>query len=229
MSSISKNGRYVAFSSNAFNLVPNDTNGWDDIFVHDRQIGATKRVSVSSNGIQGNFFSDHPSISADGRYVAFWSFSSNLVSNDTNGQADIFVNDSQTGMTVRVSISSNGTQGNGSSFGHSISADGRYVAFSSNAFNLVPNDTNGASDIFAHDRQTNMTSRLSIDSSGNQANNVSGSPSISADGRYVTFHSVASNLVTNDTNGVSDVFVHSRYQLSGTVLFEDGLTPVPDV
>ncbi|MDT7943806.1 MAG: hypothetical protein RQ985_04565, partial [Dehalococcoidia bacterium] len=146
--SISADGRYVAFESIASNLVPGDTNGVSDVFVHDRLTGQTTRVSVASDGTQGHSASDHPSISADGRYVAFESFASNLVPGDTNGKRDVFVHDRLTGQTARVSVASDGTQGNGDSIYPSISADGRYVAFVSGASNLVPGDANGNIDVF---------------------------------------------------------------------------------
>ena len=208
--SLSADGRYLAFKSYASNLVSGDTNGWEDIFVHDRQTGETTRVSVSSSGEQGNFYSFYPSISTDGRYVAFASAASNLVSGDTNGREDIFVHDRQTGETTSVSVSSSGEQGNWESFYPSISADGRYVAFDSYSDNLVSGDTNGDEDIFVHDRQTGETTRASVSSMGEQANNASIRSSISFDGRYVSFESLATNLVSGDTNGFWDIFVHDR-------------------
>jgi Tol biopolymer transport system component len=206
--SISADGRYVAFSSNASNLVSGDTNSENDIFVYDLQTGTTKRISVASDGTQGNQDSYNPSISADGRYVAFRSSATNLVSGDTNNTTDIFVNDLQTGTTKRISIASDGTQGNQDSYNPSISADGRYVAFGSSATNLVSGDTNGASDIFVNDLQTGTTKRISVATDGTQGNNSSSAPSISADGRYVAFYSNASNLVSGDTNGAYDIFVY---------------------
>jgi Tol biopolymer transport system component len=205
--SISANGRFVAFYSNASNLVPNDTNGSSDVFVRDLQSGTTTRVSLDSNGNQGNGVSSFPSISADGRYVAFSSGATNLVPGDTNGKTDVFVRDLQTGTTTRVSVDSNGNQGNNGSQTPSMSADGRYVAFFSDASNLVPGDTNGATDVFVRDLQTGTTTRVTLDSSGNQADGGSDLASISAHGRYVTFRSFATNLVAGDTNGSSDVFV----------------------
>jgi Tol biopolymer transport system component len=208
--SISANGRYVAFESSANNLVPGDTNGSRDIFVHDRQTGVTERVSVDSSGLEGNDINSDPSISADGRYVAFDSFASNLVSGDTNGSWDVFVHDRQTGVTTRVSVDSSGVEGSSSSFRPSISADGRYVAFDSLASNLVSGDTNSFSDVFVHDRQTGVTTRVSVDSSGVEGTLFSVYPSISADGRHVAFDSKSDNLVPGDTNGSPDVFVHDR-------------------
>ena len=207
---ISANGRYIAFHSYANNLVSGDTNGYTDVFVHALQTGETTRVSVTSDGIQGNDTSYYPSISTDGRYVAFYSAASNLIPDDTNGKGDIFVHDRQTGETTRVSVAFDGEQGNDRSWGPFISADGRYVAFDSAASNLVGGDTNGENDIFVHDRQTGETICVSVASDGGQGNGGSHNPSISADGRYVAFYSDASNLVGGDTNGTYDIFVHDR-------------------
>lgn len=209
-SSISDDARYVAFYGYASNLVPGDTNGSPDVFVHDRQTGATSRVSVSSSGVQGNNGSSIPFISADGRYVVFESTASNLVSGDTNGSGDIFIHDRQTAATSRVSVSTTGVQANSISSTPSTSADGRYVMFYGYASNLVSGDTNGRADVFVHDRQTGVTSRLSVDSSGTQGNHHSYAGSMSAVGRHVAFFSEASNLVAGDTNGIHDVFVHDR-------------------
>jgi Tol biopolymer transport system component len=214
--SISADGRYVAFESQASNLVAGDTNATEDVFVHDRQTGTTTRVSVSSAGAQGDGHSNAPSISADGRYVAFHSGATNLVPTDTNNWYDVFVHDRQSGTTTRVSVSSAGGQGNGTSRWASISADGRYVAFNSSASNLVPGDTNDAYDVFVHDRQMGSTTRVSVSSAGAEGNGESEVPSISADGRYVGFESTAANLVPGDTNGYYDVFVHDRACLSIT-------------
>ena len=205
---ISAGGRYVAFTAISPNLVPGDTNYQFDVLVHDRQTGATERVSVSSTGEEGNGWSYLASISADGRYVAFGSWASNLVPEDTNGTSDIFVHDRETGETERVSVSSAGQDADGASSAPAISADGRYVAFHSDAANLVPGDTNGVMDIFVHDRETGETERVSVSSAGQEADGASSGPAISADGRYVAFHSDAANLVPGDTNDVTDIFVH---------------------
>ena len=209
-SSISADGRYVAFESSASNLVSGDTNGTNDIFVRDTVANTTTRVSVDSNGVEGDNQSNFFSISADGRYVAFYSYASNLVSGDTNASPDVFLRDTQTNATTRVSVDSNGTQGNNHSDVDyvSISADGRYVAFYSYASNLVSGDTNGIGDIFVRDTVANTTTRVSVDSNGIEGNMGSTTPSISADGRYVAFRSYASNLVSGDTNGTWDIFVH---------------------
>jgi Tol biopolymer transport system component len=210
--SISGDGRYVAFQSSASNLVPGDTNGATDVFVHDILTGQTTRVSVDGNGIQGNNGSDKPSISADGRYVAFVSYADNLVPGDNNATGDIFVHDRQTGQNEIVSIDSNGNQANVASDQPSISADGRYVAFMSYANNLVPGDTNGLQDVFVHDRLTGNTIRVNVDSEGNQGVQVMGLvhtslPSISGDGRYIAFESDV-QLTPDDNNNRSDVYVH---------------------
>ena len=154
---ITADGRFVAFESSASNLVPGDTNGETDIFVHDRQTGMTERVSVDSLGSEGDNYSYWPSISADGRFVAFVSYASNLVPGDTNGDHDIFLRDRQAGLTERVSVNSAGGQGNYDSYSPSISTDGRFVAFESLAGNLVPGDTNGCKDVIVHDREAGST------------------------------------------------------------------------
>ena len=136
------------FAHLANNLVPGDTNGKSDIFVDDRQTHSIERVSLAADGTQGNGESFAPSVSSDGRYVAFYSDASNLVPGDSNGTNDVFVVDRQTDMIERVSMAADGTQGNGSSIGGSISADGRYVGLTSEASNLVSGDTNGVSDVF---------------------------------------------------------------------------------
>ena len=210
--SISSDGRFVAFTSSTTNLVANDTNGYEDVFVRDRQTGITERVSVNNSGTQtSGSFSSRPSISPDGRFVAFWSAATNLVANDTNNTVDAFVRDRQTGTTERVSVSSSGTQGNqGSGETLSISADGRFVTFVSAATNLVANDTNNTSDVFVRDRQTGTTERVSVNNSGTQANGYTDQSSMSADGRFVAFRSAATNLVPDDTNLGNDVFVRDR-------------------
>src|SRR6476469_5059900 len=205
--SISADGQFVAFGSMSTNLVPGDTNNSEDIFVRDLLTNTTTRVSVDSAGNQGNGYSFLPSISADRRFVAFSSDASNILPGDTNNQTDIFVRDLLTNTTTRVSVDSAGNPGNNKSGSPSISADGRFVAFLSNSTNLVPGDTNNNYDIFVRDLFTNTTTRVSVDSAGNQANRYSSPPSISADGRFVAFSSDASNIVPGDTNNTGDIFV----------------------
>jgi Tol biopolymer transport system component len=193
---ISSDGRFVAFGSRATNLVADDTNGVSDVFVHDRVAGTTERVSVSSGGLQADDAAWPPSISGDGRYVAFPSRATNLVPDDTNGAYDVFVHDRLTRTTQRVSVTSAGEQGNRESYcgEYAVSADGRYVVFSSRADNLVPGDFNEVSDVFVRDRQTSQTSRLSVTRDGSEANGASSGARISGNGRYLCFWSDATNL-----------------------------------
>ncbi|MDP9402039.1 MAG: calcium-binding protein [Actinomycetota bacterium] len=266
---LSGNGRYVTFYTRASNLVPGDTNGAYDIFVHDRHTAATSRVSVHSDGTQANGDSERPSLSGDGRYVVFESSASNLVADDTNGEEDVFVHDRFTGATTRVSVASGGVQGTGNSYDSSISANGQYVAFSTVAANLMtnvfhlqldPNRVTGRgivvhdrktglttavgaghgpsisadglfvafhagpeelyfgpdtysperTEVFVHDRTTATTTWVSKSSSGAAGDESSSYATISGDGRFVAFTSYATNLVAGDTNGTADVFVHDR-------------------
>ena len=204
---ISADGRYVTFHSRADNLVANDTNYGEDVFLKDTKTGVTTRVSTSSAGGQSNHMSYVKAISADGRFVAFDSLADNLVTGDTNGTLDAFIKDTITGVTTRVSTSSSGGQSSGGSYVHAISADGRFVTFASDASNLVSGDNNGARDIFVKDTLTGVTTLVSTSSSGQQGVGAPVSASISADGRYIAFASDATNLVSGDTNGASDIFL----------------------
>ena len=207
---ISPDGRFIAFISNATNLVSGDTNGFADVFVRDLKTHRTRRVSVSSAGAQANGASYNPSISADGRFVAFYSGATNLVGNDTNGVSDVFVRDLKTHKTRRVSLSSAGVEGNSDSYEPSISADGRFVVFHSFASNLVGGDTNATADAFVRDLKTHKTRRVSVSSSGLEGDGDSVAPEITADGRFVAFYSYATDLVGGDTNGFSDIFVRDQ-------------------
>jgi Tol biopolymer transport system component len=208
--SISDDGRYVAFVSYATNLVAGGNNGKYQVYVHDRQTRQTSLISVNSAGLAGNNHAEYPSISAGGRYVAFRSTATDLVPGGTNGKSHIFVYDRQRGQTTRLSVDSAGVEGNNDSSVPSISADGRYVAFESNATNLVAGGTNGKRHIFVRDRKAEQTTLLSVDSEGVEANHDSFEPSISADGRYVAFESEATNLVAGGTNSADQVFVHAQ-------------------
>lgn len=224
---ISGDGRFVAFSSFSNDLVPDDTNGFQDIFLHDRQTGNTTMVSVDSSGNLANGGAYYPSISANGRYIAFQSTATNLVSDDTNGLQDIFVHDSKTGETVRMSLTHDGQQSNHDSFitiSRAISEDGRFVSFDSYADNLVPNDTNTARDAFVHDRDADndgifdepgatTTVRVSVATDGTEGIGhltESQQPALVGNGRFVAFQSYATNLVPNDTNLFLDIFVRDR-------------------
>jgi flagellin-like hook-associated protein FlgL len=212
VTAISADGRYVGFWSNATNLVAGDTNGQFDAFIKDTLTGITTRISTDSAGNQSNGGSQVTAISADGRYVAFNSTATNLVAGDTNAVQDSFIKDTLTGVTTRISTDSAGSQATGGdSRVTALSTDGRYVAFDSFATNLVAGDTNGQADAFIKDTFTGLTTRISTDSAGNQAlgGDIFGSrvTALSADGRYVAFHSSATNLVAGDTNGQRDSFI----------------------
>jgi len=199
--SISGEGRLVAFPSSG------------QVFVYDRQTGQSSIVSVAADGTPGNNASDYPSFSEDGRYVAFTSVATNLLPGDTNGVRDVFVRDIQTGTTTRVSVASNGVEGNAPVSDlekPGISGNGRFVAFTSAATNLVSDDFSGFSDAFIHDMATGQTRRVSVSSGGMEANGESGDSvlvSVSSNGNYVVFASAASNLVSGDTNNFGDVFI----------------------
>jgi hypothetical protein len=207
---MSSDARFVAFVSSSTNFVPGDNNGFDDVFVRDRVLGTTSRVSLAIGGVQGNgdvFLA--PALSDDGRFVVFASRATNLTPEAAPG---LFVRDRRFGTTALVSASAAGVAGNsgGVAGGAAISGDGRFVAFDSAATNLTPNDTNGAGDVFVRDRRRGTLERVSVSSAGGQANGPSGLPSISDDGRFVAFGSSATNLVSGITTDVSRVYLHDR-------------------
>ncbi|HVL68544.1 MAG TPA: PxKF domain-containing protein [Vicinamibacterales bacterium] len=204
---VSGDGRWIAFYSVATNLVSDDTNGWQDVFVHDQQSGTTARL-MALEGAQPNNDLWDPEISADGRYVAFWSSATNLAVGDADTFRDVFVHDRQSGITTVASVRSGGSKTTGTSMRPSISADGRHVAFESTGV-LVPEDTNNHWDIYVHDLSTGTTVRASA-AAGVQANGMCHGASLSGDGRFVAFASDATNLDSLDLNGVTDVFVHDR-------------------
>ncbi len=207
---LSADGQFVAFRSSSPNLVPGDTNGFADIFVRNRGTGQTTRVSVDSAGVQANADSGQCYISADGRFVVFESGASNLVAGDTNATGDIFCHDRQTGQTTRVSLGASGQQGTDNCQQCSISADGRFVAFQSPDNTLVPGDICVSTDVFLRDRQLGTTVIVSASNTTGQTFTPRGRPRISADGSTVVFESAAADLVSNDTNGINDVFAWSR-------------------
>jgi cold shock CspA family protein len=263
---ISDNGRYVSFYSYADNLdqITPDTNFSADVFVHDRDVTdsgtfdtsgniATYRASVSSTGIEANYDSYQPSLSGDGLHVAFYSYANNLdlVMADTNGNYDVFVHDFTNNTTVRVSVADDGSEGNAFSFiiGSVLSFDGRYITFASYANNLVAGDTNSTYDVFVHDRDADQngfydetapgqraTIRVSVATGGAEGNSFSYYSSISDDGDHVAYFSYATNLVSGDTNGYYDVFVHdvtagttARCSVSSTGVQGNGYSYVPNI
>jgi Tol biopolymer transport system component len=225
LASISGDGRYVAFWSFASTLVPADTNGTSDVFVRDRVTGTTERVSVDSRerqatgGDQGGVLDTNfgrPVITPDGRYVAFASSATNLVKGDRNQAVDIFLRDRVAGTTERVTMAGRRTEANSESSQPAISPDARFIAFRSFADNLVPGDTNFTADVFLLDRQAGTIRRVSVTDTGQQADNASGSPAITPDGRFVAFES-SSTLVAGEVEDfANDVYL--RDAQAGTTI-----------
>lgn len=207
---ISADGRFVAYASESSNLIAADTNNAVDAFVHDRYTGQTTRVSVASDGAEANGWSESPALSADGRYVVFASDASNLVTGDNNNRRDIFLHDRQTGATTLLSVRLAGASWSEDAHIPDISADGRWVAFTSPANDLVPGDSDDGDDIFLVDTSTGALSLVSVNSNGEKGNGDSDRLALSADGRLIAFYSQASNLVPDDTNDRGDIFVHDR-------------------
>jgi Tol biopolymer transport system component len=215
--SITADGRYVAFASQANDLVANDTNALADVFRRDNLASSTIRLSVDTFFAQANNVSSNPSISEDGNKIAFQSLATNLISGDTNGRDDIFVRSIAVNCqlcistTTRVSVATDGAQGNSASIDPSVSDDGRFVAFTTFATTLVAGDTNGEIDVLVRDRSTNRTSRVNTTASLAEAlNGTSDAPAMSGDGRTVAFASYANNLVDPDANGSQDVFLRAQ-------------------
>ena len=208
--SISADGRFVSFVSDATNLVANRTTSGSQIFVRDRLTGITDLASVDASGNESNGQCSNSWLSADGSVVAFDSLGSNLVAGDTNGCYDVFVHDRATGITERVSVDSAGKQANQGGDLGTVSADGQVVSFSSTSTNLVVGDKNNVEDAFVHDRRTGVTERVSVDAAGVEGNDTSYARGMSLDGQIVLVSSLASNLVSNDTNQRLDVFVRDR-------------------
>jgi Tol biopolymer transport system component len=207
---ISADGRWVAFTSNAWDLVPGDTNGFSDIFVRDRVNGATELLHVGLGGTQGNDQMYSPVISTDGTCVAFQSAATNLTASGTVSSFQIFVYDRQAAATTLVSASTSGTPASAPCYSPAISADGRYVAFNTVAGNIVLNDGNNTHDVFLRDRLTATTELISISMTGGVGNQESIGPAISGDGRFVAFASYATDLVPGDANGQWDIFLRDR-------------------
>lgn len=229
MGTISADGRFVAFESDAANLVGDDRNGVTDIFVRDRTAGTTERVSVDDTGQEANDRSARPAVSADGRFIAFESIASNLAANDTTeceivvgrfvirrNCSDIFVHDRATGSTERVSGDPQGNDSGGSSGRAAISTDGHFVAFDSDSQTLVEGDESGYRDVYLRDRLTGVTERVSVGSAGELGNGDSFRASLSGDGRYVAFESYANTLVPGDTSDTQTLKAFIRDRLTGT-------------
>ena len=231
IAAISADGRYVVFHSHFNNLVASDTNNSTDVFVHDMQTGATLRLSTSAAGGQADNHSYFPSISADGRYVTFTSYSGAIVSGDNNNYCDtdgdfnpidncpdifrydrdadedgIFDEPGEVAVAL-VSVGLGGVIGDDWSDHADISADGRYVAFESDSTNLVASDVNDQRDVFLRDMDSNQTVLVSVSTAGVQGDDFSSLPAITADGHYIAFHSAATTLVTNDFNNAVDIFL----------------------
>jgi Tol biopolymer transport system component len=214
---ISADGRYVLFTSVASNLVPGRSHGDDNVYVYDREGQTVELLRLAGEGSEAESLSYQLDVSANGRWLVFTSEASNLVTGDTNGLSDVFVHDRQKGSTSLVSVSVEGESGKGMSMEPSISADGRWIAFTSYASDLVPEvdehtgkasaDTNQKGDIFVYDRLGNGIQRVSLSSTGEQGNHNSAQPGISADGRYVVYWSLASNLVLGAGRGI---YLHDR-------------------
>jgi len=207
--SLNLDGRWLAFTSSAGNLAGTDGNHTNDVFVRDQQTHAIQLVSRTAGGAAGNAASDRPSISDDGKRIAFRSSATDLVAGGDAVPA-IYVRDLTAGTTTRVSVSSTGTPGNGASDTPRISGNGRYVAFASDANNLVIGDGNGRTDVFVRDLQTGTTELVSQRANDGPQGGTSTSPAINRDGRYVAFKSTSTNLVPSDGNGGADVFLRDR-------------------
>jgi len=221
---VSATGRYVVFSSDASNLVPGDTNGWHDVFVKDFGTGLTDRLSLGPNGAQGNDRSSEPRITSDGRWVVYSSRATTLSPFDQNHLSDVYVADRIAQTTTLVSTNHLGVVGaDGASFRPSISDDGRYVAFASQATNLIPGgDANGFTDVYVKDTLTGATRLCSRNAQGQPANGHSRNPRISRSGQFVVFDSEADDLVANDGNGRRDVFV---FDLTTDAVWRSSLGP----
>ncbi|MCG3134469.1 MAG: Protein TolB [Planctomycetes bacterium] len=205
--SVSSNGRYVAFWSHATDLVPGDDGGHFDCFVTDLKTGTTTRVSTDAGGAPGNAGSSDPRISANGRWVAFHSSASNLVPGDENARADVFVVDLKSGEVDLVSRRPDGSQTDAGSVEATISANGRYVSFGSVDDGLVEDDTNERSDVFLLDRKSGTIVRASVGPDGQQGDEDALGHSISPDGKFVAFSTVATNFA-DDQNDTEDVFIY---------------------
>src|SRR5919108_441563 len=211
MPAISGDGRFVAFQSEAQNLAPgaNPPLFQDQIYVHDRETGTTEIISVNDAGQAGNSLNVQADISADGRFVVFSSFADNLVPEPQSSNLQVYLRDRATGTIELITKNAAGEPGDGSSVDPSVSLDGGFIAFQTNSGNLI-GDGNNESHILVKDRQTSTFERVSATSTGEPADLLSEHPDITPDGRFVTFFSLATNLVPGDTNNSRDIFVRDR-------------------
>ncbi len=204
---ITSNGQWVVFTSLASDLVDDDTNGEGDIFRYEMATGVIDRVSVPAGGGESSRASNNASISEDGRYIAFESFSTDFVAGDADGIIDVFVKDMVSGAVERISRNTSGVEGNGNSTNARISGDGNTVVFESFANDLVANDTNFAPDVFAFQRDTQTMIRVSTDAAGNQSLGFAINAVVSADGQFVAFDSDGDDLTPGDSGFLADVFL----------------------
>jgi Tol biopolymer transport system component len=219
---VSADGTHVVFTSGDGGLVPGDIEGPQDVFVRNLDTWDIERVSVSSGSVESNGRNGVGAINADGSVVAWWSRASNLVNDDDNGQDDIFVRDRIADTTTRINVSSAGEQATGGGSYHvSITDNGRFVVFMSDAGNLVDDDNNERGDIFSHDRLTGITRRHNLTPNGAGGNDYSRAPSVSPDGMYIAFESLASDFVAGDDNLAQDVFIAQGPE----VIMVDGFEP----
>ena len=217
----SGDNRYVAFYSIASDLVAGDLNGKGDVFLRDLNLGATSLVSLGSSGNQGNATSGGAAISGDGRFLVFGTPSTNMAPGATNGLGDVYLRDLRAGTTTWISSGLGGVEANSKAGAMDLSADGSVIVFASLASNMVLGDTNGTWDIFVHEVATGTTTRVSVDSQGNESNGLSINPMISADGRFVCFESSATNLDRALSVVWPRAFVHDRQTGVTEAVFRD--------
>ena len=209
---MSPNGRYVVFKSRATNLIPGGTSGESLIFWKDRMTGQVRLASTNAHGEEAEDGCGNPTVSADGRFVCFNTGSDNMHPEDDNSYGDVFVKDLKTGRVEWISQAPDGSENDDGSANAFITPSGRHVVFQSGSENLDPDgDANGGDrDIFVKDRKTGALMRVSEKADGTQANNDCYNPAITPDGRFVSFKSYSNNLVSDDTNNRSDIFVKDR-------------------
>jgi uncharacterized repeat protein (TIGR01451 family) len=208
-STLSGDGTRVAFTADATNLDPADTDVLEDVYVKDLLTGELVLASTTADGVKGNGENSELSLSADGTVLAFTSTATNLDPADTDSLPDVYVKNLLTGEITLASTSDVGDKGNAGSSGPSLSADGTLVAFSTDASNLHPADADGITDVYVKSLLTGDVALASTSDMGDKGNGGSFSASLSADGTTVAFNSGATNLDPADPNGGWDVYVKS--------------------